>query len=342
MNFPGLMAKVKALSSKILTSQEIDELLNTSTLEELFKKLNNTGKLNINTGDKLENLHRRDVEILLKDKMLDDFYNIYFYLPPEGKKFFKFMEKRFEVENIKYAFRILHAQSSFNENNFFPLRHFEIDVKSVIKCKSVDELLNILKNSAYYDPIQTVYSNYKKENRIEIILNSLDFWYFMKMKSLLKTLSSYASGMKKIFNVQVDITNVEWIYRSRILFNINVQETLNYILPIEGKLTKNYISRLASSKNLDEFLSNLKASPYSEYFTKVSKEYFSYVIQKISYRILLDHAYMLLARTDNGLDVLGGYLYLREYEYMDLVSIVESKRYSVSKDRAKNLLILWR
>ena len=344
MNFPGLMAKVKALNSKILTKEQVQKLFSAPTLQDLFRQLQEDSKLDSSFSKKTSDFHRRDVEIMLRKKIMTDFYNIFFYLPADGKKFFKFMERRFEIENIKYVFRQLHSSKpeSISEDKLFPLKHFQIDPKEFSRVKNIDDLLKLLKETPYYPSIQSVYNNYKKENCIKILLNALDLWYFMSMKSLLKGLPIYGSGLKKIFYVQIDLTNIEWIYRSRILFNLDSHETLNYIIPVEGKLTKDFISKLSSSKNLEEFLDNLKVSPYGEHFKKVDKDNFSYVLQRISYRILAEHAKMLLAKTDNGLDVLGGYIYIREYEYMDIVSIIESKRYSIPKEKARDFLVLWR
>ncbi len=344
MSFPGLMAKVKTLNSKILTKDEIRKLLSAKDLQDVIKQLADNPKLSLSTERDLSKLHRRDIEILLRRKMIDDFYNIYFYLPVDGKKFFKFMERRFEIENIKHVLRVLHLKKpeTIDETKFFPLKHPEIDPKSLLNVKTMEGLIKLLKDSYYYSIIESSYETYVKNNHIEMLLNSLDFWYFMSMKKVLKSLPGYGGGIKKIFYIQTDLTNIEWIYRSRILFGLDSHETLNYIIPIEGKLTKADFSKLASSNDLDNFIENLSLTPYGEYFRNISKDTFSYVFQRISYRVLLKYAKMLLSHTDNGLDVLGGYLYVREYEYMDIVSIIESKRYAIKKEESLDFLILGR
>ena len=42
----------------------------------------------------------------------------------------------------------------------------------------------------------------------------------------------------------------------------------------------------------------------------------------------------------NGISVMSGYLYLREYEYKDLVTLIEGKRYKIPNERIKNFLLL--
>ncbi len=342
MRYPGLMAKVKSLNSKILTLDEIDRFIAAKDLSELIRIMKENPKYSLSKEKDLTKLHRRDIEVLLKTKMIDDFYNIFFYLPAEGKKFFKFMEKRFELENIKYVFRLLHGGNAVDETKFFPVKYPCIDPKKLLSLRTLEDLLKLLKDSMYYSAIESVYENYNKTKRVELFLNALDLWYLTKMKNVLKSLPGYGGGLRKIFYTQIDLTNIEWIYRAKILFGFESHEALNYIIPIQGKLTKEELTKLASSKDVDDFMNNLALTQYGKYFQKIPKEDLSYLFQRVAYRVLLDCAKSLLAHTDNGLDVLGGYLYVREYEYMDMVMIIESKRYSIPKEKAQSFLILRR
>jgi V/A-type H+-transporting ATPase subunit C len=55
---------------------------------------------------------------------------------------------------------------------------------------------------------------------------------------------------------------------------------------------------------------------------------------------LLKDAKELISETQNGLTVMSGYLFLREYEYKDLITLIEAKRYKIPNDRFNAFLLL--
>ncbi|AEX85008.1 archaeal/vacuolar-type H+-ATPase subunit C [Marinitoga piezophila KA3] len=343
MKFPALMSKVKVLHSKILTEEDFNNLINTETVTEVTEYL----KANTHYKEYFENvdiskLHRRDVEILIRQAILKDFYNIYFYLPVEGQRFFKLMEKRFEIENIKFILRSLHSEHPeyITEEKFFPLYHQSISTDTLLTIKSFDDALNVFKNSVYGSIFEPAYSNYQKNGKIQYLLNAFDFWYFTNMKSMLSLMPMFGKNLKYLFYEQMDLANIQWIYRSRILFKLSPEEVLNFLMPIHYRLTQDELRELANASNTDEFLAKLTENKYGEFFKNIDPEIFPYIIERLCERILLKSSRKLISHTQNGFDVMSGYLYIREYEYKDLITLIEGKRYKLPNEKIKEFLLL--
>ncbi|GAB6190109.1 hypothetical protein JCM30566_18520 [Marinitoga arctica] len=343
MKFPALMAKIKSLNSKILSSEDLTNLINTNTVTEIAEYLKkNTHYNKIFDGEDISQLHRRDIEILIRKSMLSDLYNIYFYLPAEGHKFFKIMEKRFEIENIKFVLRSLHSEHPeyISKEKFFPLNHSYIDEDVLSSVKSFDEAVNILKNSPYQSVIDSTYQNYLKTGKIQHLLNAFDFWYFTKMKSTLNLMPGFGRNLKKIFFIQMDLANIQWIYRAKVLFKLSTEEVLNFLMPISFNLSSEELKNMTTAENIEDFINKISICSYGKYFQNINKDIFPYVIERTCEKILLESAKKMLSHTQNGFDVMSGYLYVREYEYKDLITLIEGKRYEIPNDKIKTFLLL--
>jgi len=342
LKFPALMTKVKALYSKMLSKEDFENLINTSSVTEITEYL----KTHTHYSETFKNidvsqLHRRDVEILIRRSMLDDFYNIYFYLPTDGKKFFKFMEKRFEIENIKFVLRSLHSghPEYIEKRKLFPLNHRTVDEDSLVSVKSFEDILNVFRGTEYQKILESSYQSYAKTQKIQHLLNSLDFWYFTTMKKTLDSMPGYSKGLKELFYKQVDLTNIQWIYRARILFKLSTGEVLNFLIPFRRNLTKEDLQELASSNTATDFIGKLSSHPYGKYFKGIDENMFPYVIERACEKALLDDSKRLISMIQNGFDVMVGYIHIREFEYRDLITLIEAKRYSLSNEKMANYLI---
>lgn len=343
MLIPGLTSKVKALYSKILNQSDYHNLIEASSITEIVAYLkNNTHYNEVLVGTDIANLHRRDVEILIRKSILSDFYHLYFYLPVKVQKLFKLIERRYEIENIKFIFRSLHSGhlEYISKERLFPVNHKTISEETFMAIKNFDDALNTFKNSIYSGVITSAYDNYRKTQKLQYLLNAIDFWYFSSLESEFKKNPEFSSNLRDLFFKQVDLINIQWIYRARLLFKLSTSEVLNLLLPITFKLSKSEIENLSTSEDLNDFIEKISLTFYGEYFKNIDQNIFSYIIERLCNRILLKDAKELISETQNGLTVMSGYLFLREYEYKDLITLIEAKRYKIPNDRFNAFLLL--
>ena len=77
----------------------------------------------------------------------------------------------------------------------------------------------------------------------------------------------------------------------------------------------------------------------SRYSIKTRNDLFAQNIDRSDERNLLAYAKKTLKKLDNGFDIFTAYIYLREYEYRDLVTVIESVRYGIEPQKAVRYLI---
>ena len=257
MRLPGLMAKVKALDSKILNENDYQNLINANSVTEIAEYLKNNTHYNKSFENvEVSELHRRDIEILLRKSILQDFYHIYFYLPVKDQKLFQLITRRFEVENIKFVLRSLHTEHPeyLQKVKLFPVTHRTIDENKLISVKTFDDLINVLRNSPYKKVIDSAYTNYQNAKRIQYLLNAFDFWYFSLLKSSFEKSKEFKNNLSILFFEQMDLINVQWIYRARVLFRLSREEVLNLLIPFSFKLSRKDIENLVNADSVENFI----------------------------------------------------------------------------------------
>ncbi|MBZ4662167.1 MAG: H+transporting two-sector ATPase subunit [Thermotoga sp.] len=342
MKLMGLSAKVKAMKSKMLTKEDFKNLMKTNSVIEIADYLKqHTHYQRFLKDVDVSKIHRRDLEILLRGAIVHDLYRIYFYLPYDIRKIFFMFEKRFEIENVKFIIRIVHSGyfENLSESKLYPLYHKSVDESSLLSAKNMEELWKVLEKTEYRVPLENAYRNYQTSGKVYYLLNALDLWYFLTMKRKLSGSSFCTEGIRDLFYLQIDMTNIEWIYRARLLFKLQPSEVLNLLIPLRGLLERQLFMELSNVSSTEEFLKKLSQTPYGKFFKDVKEDDLPFVLERICDRILLDKARRLSNNLQNGCDVAGGYVYIREYEYKDLVTIIETKRYSLSFEEAKGYLV---
>jgi len=342
MKYPFLMTKSRALMSNLLSRKDYENMMQLSSIDDLFTYLKHKthyGKFLSKTT--FNSIHRKDLELLLKKTICLDLENLYFYIPEKAKEFLRCVIDRYELENIKIIFGWLHSKRFPLEKEviLFPVFHKNYELSALVKNESFDAVMNFLKKTPYYIVIKAVYENYLKTKKLFILTNALDIWYYTRLFKLIKNLGKYADFLKKVFFMQCEFLDISSIYRCRFLFGLSVNETKNFLLPIKEISEIPDIHILLNMTNEKEFFDFLTEHDGSQYFINIKNDLFAQNIDRADERILLAYAKKTLKKLDNGFDIFSAYIYLREYEYRDLVTVIESVRYGIQPQKAVRYLI---
>ncbi|MBP7236412.1 MAG: V-type ATPase subunit [Petrotogaceae bacterium] len=342
MKYPFLMAKSRALISNLLSRKDYENMMQLSSVDDVFSYLKNkTHYGNTLSKTNFNSVHRKDLELLLKKTICLDLENLYFYIPEKAKEFLRCVIDRYELENIKIIFGWLHSKRFPLEKEviLFPVFHKNYELSALVKNESFDAVMNFLKKTPYYIVIKAVYENYLKTKKLFILTNALDIWYYTRLFKLIKNLGKYADFLKKVFFMQCEFLDISSIYRCRFLFGLSVNETKNFLLPIKEVSDIPDIHILLNMTNEKEFFDFLTEHDSSRYSIKTRNDLFAQNIDRADERILLAYAKKTLKNLNNGFDVFSAYIYLREYEYRDLVTVIESVRYGIEPQKAVRYLI---
>ncbi|MCD6449757.1 MAG: V-type ATPase subunit [Thermotogaceae bacterium] len=334
MNAGVLTGKIGALVGKLLKDEDFRRLLSLKNVHEVAMYLKKLPSYKPYIPD-MEEIHRRDLEASILKKNRDETLRLRNYVTYPQKKLIDHLLYRYELDGVKKLLRLIHSGEDIEER--FICCGEDETVRKIMESKTVDEAVEVLKSKPYYRYLKSALNSYKESSLIGALENSLDFWYFKTLNKLLKQYSTKQAIL--FFKRQVDLTNIMWIYRSKILFGYSQERVLSLLLPF-GLYTKgDAVSSIASLSTREEFLERLKSTPYGEIFKERYDIPEEFILERQIDKYLYQQAKELIRDKNSGLNQLIGYVHLIEYELKDLITVIETIRYSLDKDSAFKYLI---
>ena len=127
--------------------------------------------------------------------------------------------------------------------------------------------------------------------------------------------------------------NLMWIYRSRTKLELPPELVYSYIIPIYYHVRQADILKMANAKSKDELLELLQQTRYAALFMgkDLELEYLR-MFQTLCMRMLRSDPYSLAS--------IQCYMWLKEIEFRNIISIIESIRYGLEPEDMQEYLIL--
>ncbi len=321
----ALIGKIGSLVSELLKDEDYEDLLSSTSVPEIAQKLRRTAY-----GDyipEIEDIHRRDLEAAIQRRLSDEIARLSKYLTFPQKSSFHHMALRCEIETIKRVLRTLFAGEKVEER-------FTVCLPEGVNLSSLQDFVSSLSRRPYHGILTSVYGAEGGIGRME---NSLDFWYFSELLKKLKL--SGSSRVIAVFKEQVDLMNLMWVYRARVLFKYSPERTKNLLLPFGRRLKGNLLEELVSCGSAEEILQKVSNTPYRPYLEKAFGEMGEYLLERSMERYLYGKFSRMVRDYQRGFDMAVGYLHLLEYEMRNIVTVIEAVRYKLDRGIAKNYLI---
>ncbi|MBM7870007.1 V/A-type H+-transporting ATPase subunit C [Clostridium pascui] len=330
-SFAAVNTKAKALKGKLLTKDQYEELINAKDYVQAISYL----KENTNYKEALKNyniqdLHRGQLEKILKIYYTKSFYKFSHYLRGDYKNLIKVLFMKLEIEDLKVILRGKYLgrekedlQSLMAYKN--PLS--EINYDGLISARNIEEATEILKNTKYYNHIFPLINSIKEEGMFRVEM-SLDFSYFSELRKIEEKIHKESREiLKSIIGVYSDLLNIQWIFRGKKYYNIAPEILLNYTIYDGYRLHLKDLKNLCYSKNMDELFTLIKYTPYIEVFGEGKKD--DHLIESDILRYM-KNLYLKYAK-ENPMDIsiVVSYLELALLEIKYIVSIIEGRRYSL-------------
>ncbi len=341
--YAGVNARVKTLMSKMLNDKDYDELLQMSSIQNiynyLYEKTDYTEHLEKISG---QEIHRLKFERTLKKSFLNDYNVILLYLSGPARLFFKYLFNKFKIEDLKLLLRTIlieHDEDYLKENLIYLGVCPGISINKLTQIKSYKDLLNVFDNTDYYDILHRFEERYKRDKNLFPIEMSLDFRYFTELGRRAKRLNSDDYRVvRDLLGTQIDLLNINWIYRIKRFYDLNQEEILNYTLPYHYRLSEEDLKELSRLNDAEDIFTYLVGTSYNMLFppdrqdrTILFEEYFlSYLFKKAKKSIL---------NGNFNIGIVSGYLFLKEYEIKDIITIIEGVRYQLNSEEIKKYLI---
>lgn len=332
MSYSGIVTKIKAMQSKLLTEKDFDTIAGMTSVLEAIEYLKGKPAYEeyLNQMD-VSLYHRGNVEKMLFQSLYNDYTKIYRFAGIEQKKFLKLYWKRYEVDLINYCLRIVfnHYEVPFDLNykkQFFD-RYSDLSIDQLITSKNVDELVENLKETEYYETLKKICDS--QETTLFDYDLALELYYFSIMwkreKKILK--GKELEVFTRDCGTKIDLINLQWIYRAKKYYHMTPVEIYVMTIPIHYRLRMEEFQKLVEAPTIEEFLKIVEETRYAGKYKFEDGR----TLERL-YKDTLKHLY-LTDRKKNPYSIaaINTYLFLKEEEIDKLTTALECIRYGLTK-----------
>lgn len=337
--FAAVNTKLRVLQSRLLTNDDFEHLLHSSNIPAIAAYLKNDTHYNAILGDIHENdIHRGQLERLIKMNRTDEIRKIGFYLPVEYKKFFNFVHIKLEVEDLKKILINIRNKNVDTEKN--AMTNTGIYVKTVqddlLKAKTEKEFIKALRNTVYYKYLrpfeETDFSDSKYSFMGEM---ALDLAYFEILYNGVKKLDKKDNLLiHKIYGTNADLLNIMWIYRGLKYYQFPREVLFNYTIPAGYRLEMKEIKNFCYTNDPEDIKNALVKHQYG--FLLAEDDIYME-------RRCLKHMYKMVRRLEAfhlmDLSEAVAFDFLLDYEIRDIITVIEGIRYGSDSNETKSFLI---
>ncbi|MDQ5983308.1 MAG: V-type ATP synthase subunit C [Eubacteriales bacterium SKADARSKE-1] len=332
-----VFAKVRAMYGKRIRACDYNNLLNCKTVGEIAAYLKNKTAYSKVLGKVNEsNVHRGELEALLKNKMFNDFATLCRYELSTGESFSEYVIGRAEVEQIirSLVYILSHNKSKGSDPipSYFD-KHTKINLKAMSRAENYEEFLKALGNSPYRKLLKNLSLKYNEQinlSQVESIL--YDYLYERVLERLRQnTNKKIRIELKSIFETYIDFGNFVRIIRTK-----QNNSSQDFAILKHGKLKSKYIEAMLMASKEKELFDIMESTNQGK---KLKNLKYSYIDQ-IPLKVVYDKCRRYVHSSINASLVMLSYIFLIHIELNNIINVIEGIRYQMPKEDIEELLIL--
>lgn len=336
----AVLAKARAKYGRRLTEKDYTNLLSCKSVSEVVSYLKGNTYYETVLGKVNEReVHRGRLELILKQKLFDDFYSLCLYTKGSGEHFAQYILEKNEIEQIIHFLTLL-SSGDLDEHIFtmpaYFQNHTSIDFNAMSKAKDYDQFYLSLSGSHYENLLAEFKPTKDGKVNIAMIENKL---YRYCYDNLYNSIQKYSSGQERkalleMFNSIMDYINFVRVFRLKKYYNKSPDVTENFLFPY-GTLSKKTLKKLCSAETSAEVFDAVSNTSFGKRLKKLKYVYAGQIdnvgLFSITHKNIHFSSYPLV--------VMLSYVFVMETEYRNLVSIIEGVRYNVDSSKINTIVI---
>lgn len=338
--YSALAGKARAMYGKLLTPEDYRTLMRQRSVVDVATWLkSNTPYRNVLSGMSESEFHRVPFENMLRKSLLDDYRKLFCFSQGNVKEFLKVVLLRHEVESVKRLFRVLEMERTANlvkDSLLFLKKYDTLDIDRLTKSKTSHEFIANLQGTGYYNVLRPFLAEDKSRNLFHIEI-ALDMYYInlvlVKKKRLLQGLD--ASVVQRSIGTEIDVMNLLWIYRGRMIYHLDRSVILTYFIPQGYKLTGDIVYELADAAEPEAFKQIVARTQYAGLFLSDKHHFVELNFNEYMYKMHRS----FLRKYGFSISSALSYLHLKEYEISNIISILEGIRYHLPFEAITKYLV---
>ena len=341
LSYSGLSTKIRAMQSKLITEAQLAEISQLSSVPQIFAYLKRTPEYKDAWAAFDENeLHRGQIEKMLKSSIFSNFSRIYHFANPKQRKFLELYSKRYEIRVLKEIMANIFDHRNTDPLDLSPYEEFfrlhsRLDLQKLASCATMEEFLNVLKGNEFYTPLSHIQDHESKALLFDYGM-TLDLYYFSQIWNVREKLfkGKDLEQMTLAYGEKFDMLNLQFIQRSKRYFHMAPADIYALLIPMNYKLKKEEINAMVEAASHEESRQIFRKTYYGKKYDQLTvgnlEEFYNLIL-----RTTLEKE---AARNPYSVAMLYSYLYHKEHEVNRLTIAIECVRYGVASEEAMHYI----
>lgn len=331
--------KAHVLFGRLLKDDLVWELLHAESVGEIAERLRRAPGYQAH----LETLpprdvHRYDLEALLKTIPLTEAAAFLNYLNGPRDAFLRAWVERHEADNLKSLLRwILSGRQDREElrRRLWMVPASPLSYDLLLSARDFPEFLEALRGTRYFPVIREPMKRLVEgEGNLFSLEMALDIHAEARIhQALLDLEPEDRRPLMPLFGGRFDLLNLYWLYRGKRFYRMTPEELMNRLLPCRYRIGFPLFRRMARAQTLEEALEALSHTPYVRVFHESAPQD-ELVVERDIKRFLLLAARGIFRAGPPAFHTAMSYFMLRELEVEDLTTIIEDVRYDYDRRHA--------
>ena len=336
LSYSGLSTKIRAMQSRLVTDEQLEEIVQLPNVPQVTAYLKRTPEYqNIWSGLDENDLHRGQIEKLLKKSIFLNFSRLYHFANQEQRTFLSLYSKRYEIRVLKEIMTNLFDHRDTDPVDISPYRdffrhHSKLDIDRLTACTNMDEFIAALKGNDFFIPLSQV--NVRGNATLFDFGMALDLSYFSQIWNVRKKFfkGNDLKQITKAYGEKFDMLNLQFIQRSKRCFQMEPAAIYALLVPMNYKLRKEEITTLVEAPTPEEFRRIFNGTYYGKKYEQLTvaslEEFYNYILRSILEQEARKDPYSVA--------VIYSYLYHKEHEVNRLTIALECVRYGVDPEQS--------
>ncbi|MEE1060491.1 MAG: V-type ATPase subunit [Ruminococcus sp.] len=338
----AVLTKARAKFGKRLTDKDYTNLLACNSVTEIMTYLKSYTHYSTILRDVNErDVHRGRLEVLLKQQTFNDFDSLCRYDSSISSGFSGYIVNKTEIEQIIRFLTLLNSDSTekfiFQFPAFFS-KHTLIDIPRLALARNYHEFLAVLKNTEYYH----ILSKFKPDSlgRLPVsdIENKLLSYILKKFETVVnkKTKGSEKEELTELFSTINDFNNFTRILRLKKYYDLSAEDIRDNLITTFSKLNEKTIEKMCEAESSSEIFSIMESTCEGKIIEKIGYVYASDISPRVKYKLARKN----LRFSNHPSVVMISYVFFAEIELMNIITLIEGKRYKLGSKKIQSMLIL--
>lgn len=337
-----VLAKARAMYGRRLTGGDYSTMLKFRTVGEVASFLKKSPRYSAELASVDEStVHRGYLELLLRQKLFDDYAALCRYELTIGEQFSKYIIKKGEIEELLSCLRLLHAGRLREYLLSFPsffTKYIHFDLYALAKVSDYDEFLKALSGTEYRGILEKFHP--KNGNLLDFtaVENALYTNLYQELFAIIRRHAPRATRKEllDLLGSYIDLENATRIVRMKHFYNPSPEAIRPVLLPFSYHISDKLQNRMLNAATSDDVKKILREDSH---YKRPLERYQARNMDEIAIRARFDKCLHELRFSIHPPVVMLTYLFLSEIELENIVNIIEGIRYKLPPKEISELLV---